>query len=115
VELIDNLVGGWISQRSRHEVLTMFREADAAIAPVYNVADLVADPHVVARQVLTRVPDPELGEVLMQNVMARLSASPGRIRFTGRPPGADTDDVLVGELGMSAAEVAKLRDRGIVR
>ena len=115
VDLIDNLVGGWISQRSRQEVLTLFREADAAIAPVYNVADMVADPHVVARQVLTRVPDPELGVVLMQNVIARLSASPGRIRFTGRPPAADTDDILVGELGMGAAEVAKLRDRGIVR
>jgi crotonobetainyl-CoA:carnitine CoA-transferase CaiB-like acyl-CoA transferase len=113
--LIDGLVSEWIAGRTRDEVLAAFEAADAAIAPVYDAADLVADPHVTGREVLTRVPDPDFGSVLMQNLIARLSASPGRIRFTGRPPGADSDDILTGELGLAAAEVEQLRARGVVR
>lgn len=115
VDLIDGLVGDWIRQHTRAEVLAAFQAADAAVAPVYDVADLVADPHVVDRQVLTRVPDPDLGDVLMQNIVARLSASPGRIRFTGRPPAADTDDIVTGELGLSPELLAELRARGVAR
>lgn len=112
--LIDDLVGGWVIQRTRQEVIERFTEADAAIAPVYNVADLVTDPHVRARQVLVRVSDDDLGEVLMQNVLVRLSGSPGRIRFTGRSLGADTENVLR-ETGLSPGEVADLRQRDIIR
>ncbi|WP_395105351.1 hypothetical protein [Actinomadura sp. SCN-SB] len=63
---------------------------------------------------LTRVPAPDLGELLMQNVLWRMSETPGRIRFSGRGPGADTDEVLIGELGMASAEVDALRERRVV-
>jgi len=114
-DLIDGLVSEWIAARSRDEVLAAFEAADAAIAPVYDAAGLAADPHVAGREVLTRVPDPDFGSVLMQNLIARLSATPGRIRFTGRAAGADSDDILVGELGLGAAEITELRARGVVR
>jgi crotonobetainyl-CoA:carnitine CoA-transferase CaiB-like acyl-CoA transferase len=114
-DLIDGLVSDWIAKRTRDEVLAAFEAADAAIAPVNDAADLVTDPHVTGREVLTRVPDPDFGGLLMQNLIARLSATPGRIRFTGRAPGADSDDVLTGELGLDPAEVTDLRERGIVR
>lgn len=114
-DLIDGLVSDWIGKRTRDEVLAAFEAADAAIAPVNDAADLVADPHVTGREVLTRVPDPDFGGLLMQNLIARLSATPGRIRFTGRAPGADSDDVLTGELGLDPGEVTDLRERGIVR
>jgi crotonobetainyl-CoA:carnitine CoA-transferase CaiB-like acyl-CoA transferase len=114
-DLIDGLVSDWIAKRTRDEVLAAFEAADAAIAPVYDAADLVADPHVAGREVVTRVSDPDFGSLLMQNLIARLSATPGRIRFTGRAPGADSDAVLTGELGLDPAEVADLRERGIVR
>lgn len=114
-DLIDGLVSDWIGKRTRDEALAAFEAADAAIAPVYDAADLVADPHVTGREVVTRVPDPDFGSLLMQNLIARLSATPGRIRFTGRAPGADSDDVLTGELGLDPAEIADLRERGIVR
>jgi crotonobetainyl-CoA:carnitine CoA-transferase CaiB-like acyl-CoA transferase len=114
-DLIDSLVSGWISSHRQEEVLETFEQAQAAVAPVYDVGELVADPHIQARQTLTRVPDPDFGQLLMQNVLARLSASPGRIRFTGRPAGADTDAVLIGELGLSDSYVEGLRARGIIR
>ncbi|WP_106397291.1 CaiB/BaiF CoA transferase family protein [Actinocorallia populi] len=114
VELLDELVGGWIGARTRAEVVGAFTEAGAAVAPVYDARDLVEDPHVRETEMLTRVPDPDLGELLMHNVMWRMSKTPGRIRFTGRAHGADTDEVLAGELGYDAAEVAALREKKII-
>ncbi len=114
-DLLDSVVGDWIAERTRDEVLAQFTAADAAAAAVYDVSDLVADPHVRERETLVRVPDPDFGEVLMQNVIARLSATPGRIRFTGRGPAADTDDILGQELGIPAGRLAELRARNVVR
>jgi crotonobetainyl-CoA:carnitine CoA-transferase CaiB-like acyl-CoA transferase len=113
-EAVDGAVASWIATRTRAEVLDAFERADAAIAAVYDVADLVADPHVRSREILTTVPDADLGPVLMQNLIARLSGSPGRIRFTGRAHGADTDEILMGELGLTAERVADLRARAVV-
>jgi crotonobetainyl-CoA:carnitine CoA-transferase CaiB-like acyl-CoA transferase len=114
-DLIDSLVGGWIAGHSREEVLDAFESAQAAVAPVYDVSALVADPHIQARQTLIEVPDSDFGQLLMQNVLARLSESPGRIRFTGRPVGADTDSILMQELGLSESNVEDLRSQGVIR
>ncbi len=112
-ELLDTLVGGWISERTRDEVVSRFTEAGAAIAPVYDARDLVDDPHVRATGMLTTVEDEDFGPLLMHNVMWRMSRTPGRIRHTGRALGADTDEVL-GELGLDPAKVAELRRRDAV-
>ena len=81
---VDAAVAAWIGQRSLQEVLDAFLAADAAIAQVLTMADLAVDPHVVARESLV-----EVDGVVMQNVVARLSATPGRIRWAGRSLGAD--------------------------
>ncbi|GAA0994082.1 CoA transferase [Acrocarpospora macrocephala] len=114
VELLDKVVGDWIAARPRDQVLAAFAEAGAAVAPVYDSRDLAGDPHVRETGMLTRVEDADLGPLLMHNVMWRMSATPGRIRFTGRELGADTDHVLSGELGLDAAELAALREEQIV-
>ncbi len=113
VDELDRYVGDWIAVRDRAEALDAFTEAGAAIAPVYDAADLTADPHVRATEMLTMVDDPDLGEVLMHNVLWRMSATPGAIRFTGRDLGANTDEVLTG-LGYQADELARLRDAGTI-
>jgi crotonobetainyl-CoA:carnitine CoA-transferase CaiB-like acyl-CoA transferase len=63
---------------------------------------------------LTPVDDADLGPILMHGVMWGMSKSPGEIRFTGRPLGADTDAVLMTELGLSPDYVSTLRDEGVV-
>jgi crotonobetainyl-CoA:carnitine CoA-transferase CaiB-like acyl-CoA transferase len=113
-DLLDSHVAEWIAQRTRDEVIDAFEAADAAIAPVYDVAELMDDPHVQARDMITTVDDPDLGPVRMQNVLFRMSRTPGAIRFTGRAIGADTDEILTGELGIAADRVSALRKRGIV-
>jgi crotonobetainyl-CoA:carnitine CoA-transferase CaiB-like acyl-CoA transferase len=113
-DLLDGMVGGWIAERTRDEVVRAFEEAGAAVAPIYSARDLVEDEHVCATGMLTTVEDDDLGEVLMHNVMWRMSETPGRIRFPGRRLGADTDDILVGELGYDSATVAELRSRQVL-
>jgi crotonobetainyl-CoA:carnitine CoA-transferase CaiB-like acyl-CoA transferase len=115
VELLDAIVGEWIGARTRDEVVHAFGEAGAAVAPVYSAADLVADPQVIARGMLTRVEDEDLGGLLQHNVLYRLSETPGTIRSTGRAHGADTDAVLTERLGLTAERLQELRDADVIR
>ncbi|GAA0235618.1 CoA transferase [Cryptosporangium japonicum] len=114
VDELDAYVGDWIGARTRDEVLDAFTGAGAAIAPVYTAKDLVEDVHVRETQMLTEVEDDELGTMLQHDVLWRMSETPGRIRFTGRALGADTDEVLT-EAGLSAGEIQALRDREVIR
>lgn len=113
-DLLDGYVAEWIAQRTRDEVMDAFGAADAAIAPVYDAADLLDDPHVQATGMFTTVEDPDLGPMKMQNLVFRMSDTPGSIRHTGRALGADTDEILIGELGLSPQRVEELRQRGVV-
>jgi formyl-CoA transferase len=83
VEEIDAIVGGWIARHTLPEVLKAFEEVEAAIAPVYDIAQIFEDPQFQARESITTVPDEDLGPVRMQNVFPILSRTPGRIRFAG--------------------------------
>lgn len=111
---LDGAVQEWIGARDADEVVSAFEEVHAAIAPVYDVRGVVADPQYRALGTVVRVPDPDLGDLAMQNVLFRFSRTPGGIRWTGRSHGADTDDVL-GRIGYSSAEIALLRESGVIR
>ncbi|MGW4978028.1 CaiB/BaiF CoA transferase family protein [Streptomyces mirabilis] len=110
-DVLDEAVGTWIARHRRAEVLDAFEKAEAAVAPVQDVRDVMEDPQYAALDTITTVADPELGPLRMQNVLFRLSTTPGAIRWTGRPHGADTDAVLT-ELGLSEAEITALRSEG---
>ena len=113
-DLLDTYVAEWISKRTQVEVLDAFDRANAGAAPVYDVAGLMADPQVAYRDIFPALNDPDLGAVRMQDVLFRMSESPGTIRWTGRAFAADTDNVLGAELGMLQDELDDLRQRGIV-
>ncbi|MER6166835.1 CaiB/BaiF CoA transferase family protein [Streptomyces violaceorubidus] len=112
-DVLDAAVGDWIARHSRADVLAAFEKAEAAVAPVQDVRDVMADPQYRALDTVTTVDDPELGPLRMQNVLFRLSATPGAIRWAGRPHGADTEEVLTG-LGLTPADVKELREEGVV-
>jgi crotonobetainyl-CoA:carnitine CoA-transferase CaiB-like acyl-CoA transferase len=113
VDEIDGAVAAWVAARDGDEVLAAFEAAQAAAAPVYDASDIVTDPQIRARHTVTTVDDPDLGPIAMQNVLFRLSTTPGAIRWPGRAPGADTDTVLA-RLGFTPAEIAGLRAEGAV-
>lgn len=91
--LLDDAIRPWIAARRRAEVVAAFDAADAAVAPIYEVDDVLADPQFRARGLAVDVPDAELGMVRMPGVPFRLSATPGRIDWAGPPIGAHTEDV----------------------
>lgn len=113
-DLLDDVVGGWIGARSRAEVMRIAEAAEVTFAPVYDIPELFADPHVQFREMIIPVPDSELGTVRMPNVLFRMSATPGRVRHAGPPLGSSTDEVLQGEAGLPAERLQALRDRGVL-
>lgn len=114
VDELDEYVGSWIAERTREEVIDAFEEAGAAIAPVYNAAELTEDPQVQALDMITEVEDEDLGSLKMHNVMWRMSETPGSIRWTGRALGADSKEIIVEELGVDPERFTELEERGIV-
>jgi crotonobetainyl-CoA:carnitine CoA-transferase CaiB-like acyl-CoA transferase len=87
-EEVDRVLGEWCAERTLDDVLRTFEAAHAAAAPVYDMAELAADPHLAERGAVV-----DLDGTPMQGLVARLSATPGRLRWAGRPLGADTDEV----------------------
>ncbi|MFD1930202.1 MULTISPECIES: CaiB/BaiF CoA transferase family protein [Nonomuraea] len=113
VEELDEAVGAWIAERDAKEVVARFEEAQAAIAPIYDVRDIAEDPQYAALDTFVELPDEELGPITVQNVLFRLSETPGEVRWTGRSLGSDTDEVL-GELAYTQEEIDELRGNGVV-
>ncbi|HYZ29425.1 MAG TPA: CoA transferase, partial [Thermoleophilaceae bacterium] len=111
---LDSIVAGWIGARDFDEVMAAFEDAGAAIAPIYDVEQLMSDPQVDALDAITKIDDEDLGPLRMQNVMFRLSDTPGAIRFAGRRLGQDNEDVYAERLGLSPERVAELRDEGVI-
>jgi formyl-CoA transferase len=112
-EELDAMVGGWIAERDITEVIAAFEKAEAAIAPIYSVAEVMTDPHFVERGTIVSVPDPDLGQVKMQTMPARLSRTPGSIRWTGPALGAHNQEIFA-SLGLSEADIATLAAEGVI-
>ncbi len=111
---LDEMVGSWVGERDVDDVSRLFEAAGAAVAPVYNIAQIMEDPQFRALGSIVQIEDDDLGLLKMQNVMFRMIDTPGRVRFPGRRIGQDTEAVLEDVLGMTAADIARLRGEGAV-
>jgi crotonobetainyl-CoA:carnitine CoA-transferase CaiB-like acyl-CoA transferase len=100
-EALEGYMRAWVTARSFDEVMREFRRVDAAIAPVLDMSDIFRDEHFRARGSIA-----EVDGIMMQNVVARMSKTPGVLRHAGRPFGADTERVL-GELAEPPAGSSK--------
>jgi crotonobetainyl-CoA:carnitine CoA-transferase CaiB-like acyl-CoA transferase len=105
---IDEAVARWIGERDRDTVLAAFEAAEAAIAPIYDASDVLADPQLAAIGAIAKVDG-----IVMPNVIARLSATPGEVRHSAGKQGQDTEAVFE-ELGIGVAELGRLREDGVV-
>lgn len=85
---LDTAMATWVSQRTLAEAVAAFDEAQAAAAPVLDMSQLANDPHAKARDIFV-----EVDGLKQQNVIARLSATPGQVRWTGRDEGADNNSL----------------------
>jgi len=111
---VEDAIAAWVAKRSSEEVTAAFEAVGAAIAPMYTIADIFADPQYAARETIPTVEHEPLGPVRVPGVVSRLVATPGAVRHLGRAPGADNEAVFAGRLGHSAADLAAWRNAGVV-
>jgi crotonobetainyl-CoA:carnitine CoA-transferase CaiB-like acyl-CoA transferase len=107
-------IAAFIESRTLTENMEFFERAEVTAAPVYDIDQFVADPHVLAREILVDVPDAEMGYLPTHNVIPRLSATPGRLRRPAPRLGEHTGEIL-GELGLDREALDGLARDGVVR
>ncbi|MDU9409822.1 CaiB/BaiF CoA-transferase family protein [Pseudomonas sp. zfem001] len=111
-ELIDGAIAEWTAQRGRDEVIEALKGARVPAGYPYTAADIVQDPHYLARQMIEQV-QTSVGLLKVPGVLPKLSRTPGRIGTGGPQLGEHNDDILAG-LGLSDEQVAGLRERGVI-
>ena len=110
---IDKIVSDVISCLTLDELRTRLQAYEVGFSPIYDAADIFADPHFIARQAIVSVPDEELGDVRMQCVVPRFSETPVSVRRAGPSLGQHNDEIY-GALGLAAHEIERLRNAGTI-
>jgi len=110
---LDNVIGAWTAQRSVDAVLAALDGASVPAGRIYTVADIAADPHYRARGMLEEVRMDDGSTLTVPGIVPKLSATPGGHRRNAPTLGQDSGEVLR-ELGLTDAQIAALRERGIV-
>ena len=113
-EELDELISDWSRERSASEVLEAMRAAGVPAGKVYTAEDMMNDPHYAARENIVGIEDPEIGEVPMQNVVPRLTETPGSVDWTGPALGEHNEEVYGGLLDFGEDEMDGLRERGTI-
>jgi len=103
---LDDALQAAIENFDRDELIVLFEQFGAAVAPCNTIAEIFADPHYAARENIVAIEDEELGgPIRMQNVVGKFSRTPAAIRHAGPPLGSSNEAVLVDELGFSREEL----------
>jgi len=110
---VDAVVGAWIAERTLDEAMDVFEREHVTVAPVYDIAQICEDPHFAEREVIVELPDEDLGWLPHHDVFPRMSGTPGGFRAPAPALGQHNHEIL-GELGLSAAEVDALSAEGIL-
>jgi crotonobetainyl-CoA:carnitine CoA-transferase CaiB-like acyl-CoA transferase len=111
---LDELIANWSRERPAVQVLALMENFGVPAGQIYRAPEMLADPHFQARESIVTVPSADFGELRMQNVAPKLSATPGSIRSPAPEQGQHTDEVLRDILGYDTARLATLRERGII-
>ncbi|MCA8927644.1 MAG: CoA transferase [Alphaproteobacteria bacterium] len=111
---MEQMLAEWVATMDFNEIESLLVGANVPFGGIYTAADIASDPHYAARDNIARVPDAELGEVVMPGVVPRMEGTPGRITHPGEEIGAHTDEIYGGLLGKSAEDLAALREAGVI-
>ena len=113
-EALDGIVAQWCRERTLEELEAILHEAEVPASRIFSIADIFANPHYQARDMLIDVPDEELGSVKQAAPVPRFSRTPGKVSWSGRNVGQDTVRILTAFGGYSEVEVERLREQGVV-
>jgi crotonobetainyl-CoA:carnitine CoA-transferase CaiB-like acyl-CoA transferase len=103
----------FIAARTLQENMAAFAAAEVTAAPVYDIDQFLADPHVLAREIVVEMPDAETGHIAMHNVIPRLSDTPGRLRRPAPALGEHTTEIL-GQFGIDRSTLEELASDGVI-
>ena len=113
-EAIDEIVASWTAQHDLTDLLPRLEAAIIPTGPVNSIADIATDPHFQERDMLLTLHDRLLGAVRMQGIVPKLSETPGAARFVGPGLGEHNQEVYQNLLGLSAEELARLGEQGVI-
>lgn len=111
---LDELIGRWTSTQDVEKLERLMEENGVPAGRIYRAPEMLADPHIQARDAIVTIHHPDLGELKMQNVAPRLSATPGSVRTASPALGQHTDDVLSSLLGLDSTRLAALRAERVI-
>src|SRR4029077_13604420 len=106
-EELDTIIGAFIAKRTQADNVRFFEQQEVTIGPIYDIAQIVEDPHVLERELIADYPDPDMGAFPMHHVVPRLSGTPGAIRAPA-PRLGEHNRALLAEVGVDEAAYAKL-------
>ncbi|CAD6518097.1 CaiB/BaiF CoA transferase family protein [Paraburkholderia sabiae] len=112
--MLDAAITAWTSHHSIDDVLAALESAEVPSGRIYSVADIVADPHYQAREMLLKADLPGGASVKMPGIVPKLSETPGEVRWQGPALGEHTSSVLA-DLGYEQSEIERLRREGAVQ
>lgn len=112
-EEIERAIGDWTARCDLDEILRVLGAAEVPSAKIYDIADIVADPHCQARGLIERLRLGDGQELLVPGIVPKLSETPGTTQWLGPELGAHTSEVL-SALGYDAEAVAALRSEGVI-
>jgi crotonobetainyl-CoA:carnitine CoA-transferase CaiB-like acyl-CoA transferase len=111
---LDELITEWTSQFNLDDVMKLLNEGSIPAGPIYNIEDIMADPHYLARDMFITVADERLGDMVMPGIVPKLSQTPGEVKWVGPNCGAHTEEVLH-NLGYSQEKISSLIYKGIIK
>ena len=114
VQEIDQVIGDWAAQHTVDEVLAALDSASVPAGRIYTVADIAADPHYAARDMLQQITLQDGSPLTVPGIVPKLSRTPGGHRRNAPELGQDTDRIL-SDMGLSVAQIETLKAQGIVR
>jgi len=112
--LLDAAITHWTSSLPIEQVLSALEAAEVPAGRIYSVADIVGDPHYQARDMLLNAELPGGVSVKMPGIVPKLSETPGGVNWQGPTLGQHTDDIL-GSLGLTGADIQRLKTAGVVQ
>lgn len=110
---LDAIIGAFIAQRTQAENVRFFEDAQVTVGPIYDISQIVRDPHVLEREIVADYPDPDMGAFPMHHVVPRLSGTPGAVRTPAPWLGQHNRELLAG-VGVDAAGYEELRAMGVL-
>ena len=111
---LDDLIAEWSKGLTSAELEELLNRHSVPNGKMYTAPDMLADAHFAARKAIVTMAHPQLGDFPMQNVVPKLSDTPGEVRWVGPELGEHTDEVLAEALDLDEAARSALRDAGVI-